>query len=63
MKNLLLLFFIVFNTVSCASQKVHFTLVQANDVYEIAPINGGEHGGLARVQTIVKQLKKQNKPI
>lgn len=61
MKSSIFLFLIVLCTVSCASKKVHFTLVQANDVYEIAPINGGVHGGLARVQTIVKQLKEKNK--
>lgn len=44
----------------CRSQKVNFTLLQLNDVYEISPINGGKTGGLARVATMQKQLKAAN---
>jgi 5'-nucleotidase len=39
---------------------VNFTLLHLNDVYEIAPIEGGTRGGLARVATIKKQLQAQN---
>ena len=35
-------------------KEVKITLVQANDVYEIAPTNGGQFGGLARLQTLIK---------
>ena len=35
-------------------------LVQVNDVYEIAPLNGGKEGGMARVATIKKKYLKQN---
>jgi 2',3'-cyclic-nucleotide 2'-phosphodiesterase (5'-nucleotidase family) len=31
-----------------------------NDVYEIAPLEGGKYGGLARVKTVIDKLKKEN---
>jgi len=34
--------------------------VQSNDVYEIAPLNGGKDGGMARVATIKKKYLAQN---
>lgn len=49
-----------FCSISYAKQ-VHVTLLQANDVYEMSPVNGGEFGGLARLQTINLELKKKNK--
>lgn len=36
------------------------TLLHINDVYEIAPLDNGRVGGMARVATLYKQLKKQN---
>lgn len=42
-------------------QKIDFTLLQLNDVYEIAPIQGGEFGGMARVETVHQDLLKENK--
>ena len=41
--------------------KIEFTFMQLNDVYEIAPIQGGEFGGMARVETVHKELIKENK--
>lgn len=41
--------------------KIDFTFMQLNDVYEIAPIQGGEFGGMARVETVHKELIKENK--
>src|SRR5690606_7310270 len=38
---------------------VTLKFVQINDVYEIAPINGGEYGGMARVAHIRDSIKKQ----
>ena len=35
-------------------------LVQVNDVYEIAPLNGGKEGGMARVATIKKKYLRAN---
>ena len=40
--------------------KIDFTFLQLNDVYEIAPIQGGEFGGMARVETVHKELLKEN---
>ena len=42
-------------------QKIDFTFLQLNDVYEIAPIQGNQYGGLARVETVHKELLKENK--
>ena len=39
---------------------IEFTILQINDVYEIAPIEGGAAGGLARVAQVKKDLLKQN---
>ncbi len=38
--------------------KISFTIVQVNDVYEIAPLTGGTQGGMARVATIKKEQLK-----
>ncbi|WP_408039636.1 bifunctional metallophosphatase/5'-nucleotidase [Tenacibaculum amylolyticum] len=43
-----------------APNKIYFTILQLNDVYEIAPIQGGKFGGMARVASIYKQLQKEN---
>ena len=40
--------------------KIDFTFLQLNDVYEIASIQGGEFGGMARVETVHKELLKEN---
>lgn len=61
---LLLLLFIVG---SCAvkipqqriPQAIDFIILQINDVYEIAPLEGGNAGGLARVASIRKELLKE----
>ncbi|PSB02844.1 bifunctional metallophosphatase/5'-nucleotidase [Merismopedia glauca CCAP 1448/3] len=42
------------------AEVVNFTLLHLNDIYEIAPVEGGTRGGLARVATIKKQLQTQN---
>ncbi len=34
--------------------------LQMNDVYEIAPLQGGKVGGLARVASLYQQLKDEN---
>ena len=38
---------------------VDFIVLQLNDVYEIAPLEGGKSGGLARVATVRKQLLEE----
>ncbi|QOD61216.1 bifunctional metallophosphatase/5'-nucleotidase [Polaribacter haliotis] len=63
----LYLFFLLIIT-ACSSikntskdnKKINFTFLQLNDVYEIAPIQGGEFGGMARVETVHKNLLKEN---
>ena len=39
---------------------ISMTLVQINDVYEIAPLNGGKAGGMARVASLKKTILKDN---
>ena len=34
------------------------TIVHFNDVYEIGPVEGGRVGGLARVATVIKDLRR-----
>lgn len=36
------------------------TILHINDVYEIAPLDNGKVGGMARVATVFRQLKKEN---
>jgi 2',3'-cyclic-nucleotide 2'-phosphodiesterase (5'-nucleotidase family) len=40
--------------------KIKVTFLQLNDVYEIAPLEGGKVGGMARVETIHKELLSKN---
>ena len=40
--------------------KLEAVFIQANDVYEIAPLSNGKIGGMARVATIKKQYKQAN---
>ena len=40
--------------------KISFIFLQMNDVYEIAPLEGGKVGGLARVAQLRNQLKIEN---
>ena len=47
------------NTVKGADA-ITLKFVQINDVYEIAPLSGGEYGGLARVAHIRDSIKKEN---
>ncbi|MAN58762.1 MAG: bifunctional metallophosphatase/5'-nucleotidase [Flavobacteriaceae bacterium] len=37
-----------------------FKFIQLNDVYEIAPLNGGQYGGLARVAHIRDSIAREN---
>jgi len=40
--------------------KIELVFLQLNDVYEIAPSDGGKIGGMARVATLVKKLEREN---
>ncbi len=39
---------------------IEVIFLHINDVYEIAPLEGGKVGGLARLKTVYDQLKKEN---
>lgn len=48
-------------TASVANEEpIEFTILQLNDVYEIAPVEGGKYGGLARVAHLKKELLREN---
>ncbi|HWA07466.1 MAG TPA: bifunctional metallophosphatase/5'-nucleotidase [Ignavibacteria bacterium] len=42
------------------SQTTEVVFIQMNDVYEIAPLEGGKYGGLARVKTVIDNIKQTN---
>lgn len=42
------------------AESVTFALVQLNDVYEMPPVHGGQYGGLARVQTLINQVRSEH---
>ncbi|MCD6543036.1 MAG: bifunctional metallophosphatase/5'-nucleotidase [Flavobacteriaceae bacterium] len=65
MKNIRSIIVIIFTTVfifSCQKEDkiIKFTFLQLNDVYEIGALEGGEVGGMDRVETLHKQLLKEN---
>lgn len=41
-------------------KKIEVTFLQLNDVYEIAPLSGGKDAGMARVETVHKELLAEN---
>ena len=49
--------------ISCSQDdgKIDFTFLQLNDVYEIAPIQGGKFGVMARGETVHQQFSQENK--
>ena len=63
LRQLALMCCMFFLIISCKKddKKISFTFLQLNDVYEIAPIQGGKFGGLARVESVHKTLLKENK--
>ncbi len=48
-------------TVSKDDGKIDISFVQINDVYEIAPLENGKVGGMARVATLKKEKLRENK--
>lgn len=40
--------------------KLNITFIQVNDVYEIAPLEAGKSGGMARIAALKKQALQQN---
>jgi 5'-nucleotidase len=56
-----LLFALLFAVCPCAgAEEIRATLLHLNDVYEITAVQGGKQGGLGRVATIRKALKRIN---
>lgn len=61
MKKIFILSFLVLFIFSCKqNEPVEFIILQMNDVYEIAPVEGGKAGGMARVATLRNQLLEEN---
>jgi len=61
MKKFLSIFvFLVLFSCSKDDHKIKVTFLQVNDVYEIAALEGGKVGGMDRVETIHKELLKEN---
>jgi len=50
-------------TEQAAPAPVTVTVAHLNDVYEILPVEGGKSGGLARVATVLQQLKAAGAPV
>lgn len=52
----------LFLLISCLafSQTTEVVFIQMNDVYEIAPLESGKFGGLARVKTVIDSIKAVN---
>ncbi len=51
---------VVEQTVTNDPNTIEFNFLQLNDVYEIAPIQGGKFGGMARVQAVHNALLEEN---
>ncbi len=43
-----------------AESVVTFTILHLNDIYEIAPVESGQRGGLARAATILRRLEEED---
>ncbi len=63
---LILLALLIVLMASCSGSKnpsdeaVEVTIIQLNDVYEIAPVDGGRYGGMARVAQVIREEKEKN---
>lgn len=51
---------VLFCSLPLLAERVPITILHINDLYEITPIAGGKEGGLARLATVKKQLRKEN---
>ena len=59
---IVLSFVLLGSFVSCKQDEtpIVFKFIQLNDVYEIAPLSGGEYGGMARVAYVRDSIAKEN---
>ena len=55
------LVFALFCSTPLIAERVPFTILHINDLYEITPVAGGKEGGLARLATLKKNLKRENR--
>lgn len=55
----LVLVFSASAALAAAKGEITVTLLHVNDVYEIRPMDGGKNGGLARVATLVNQVRAE----
>jgi len=62
-RRILLTLGLVFTFACGTSAPEALTIVHFNDVYEIGPGEGGRVGGLARVATIINDLRRTNSPV
>ena len=46
--------------VSVVAPEVRITLLQVNDVYVMEPVDEGRRGGLARLATLIKRIRRDN---
>ncbi|GMV23210.1 MAG: bifunctional metallophosphatase/5'-nucleotidase [Acidimicrobiia bacterium] len=61
---LLALAFCLLAAISCSQPAPEtLTIVHFNDVYEIGPVEGGRVGGLARVATVIDELREASAPV
>lgn len=51
---------LLFSSCSTENNTINFTFLQLNDVYEIAPLEGGKVGGMARIEKLHQDLLKEN---
>lgn len=58
----LLIVLALFATADAQSRAV-VTILHFNDIYEVGPVEGGKAGGLARLATIVAQLRRTARPL
>jgi len=60
----LLLLVLLLSPLGCGqAPPAALTIAHFNDVYEIGPVEGGRVGGLARVATVIKDLRRSNSPV
>lgn len=62
MKRLLIVFGFLSIIIACQSKQepVKFTILQMNDVYEIAALENGKVGGMSRVAGLLRDLERKN---
>jgi 2',3'-cyclic-nucleotide 2'-phosphodiesterase (5'-nucleotidase family) len=64
LKRALLPLFLLLFLFSCkkdsSKDEITFKFIQLNDVYEIAPLSGGQYGGLSRVAHVRDSIMKEN---